>query len=281
MRAAAATVVDWLPLARAARLPHTLSIIMTNDRRPPHEEIKQCLDELARAHIPVAEWIEDGMRWLEQGPVSRRGQIRGERNCTRHLASLHDNKDVLRVMEAAHPMLANAFAEARAGIDMMTLRLQAFLRRIRAHVDVVPDRPLYVVHVPLDDLPVVAETLAALVMERERDFAFFNMSPDFMDAALLHAELDSIEDDCEEWEGFAAAVDAKLLDWRAEATLEQHRLLTECDGFIQRLRFVQTSKRLAVAKMRDATADSVVAAKLKKLTEDMDAASDAPKSKLH
>jgi hypothetical protein len=261
--------------------PHSADHTMTNDRCPPHDEIKQCLDELARAHIPVAEWIEDGMRWLGQRQVSRRGLSRAERNCTRHLAALQDNKDVLRVMEAAYPKFSKAFAEARAGIDMMTLRLQAFLKRIRAHVDVEPDRPVYVVHAPLDDVSMVAETLASLVMEQERDFTFFSMSPDFMDAALLHAELDSIEDGCDELDEFAAAVEAKVLDWRAEATPEQHRLLTECERLVQRLRFVQTSKRQAVAKLRDATVDGLVAAKLKKLTEDMDAASGADASKLN
>lgn len=276
-------IVDCRPLARATSLPHTVSTnAMTNDRRPPHDDIKQCLDELACAHIPVVEWIEDGLRWLDQRQVSRRALNKAERNCNRHLAALQDNKDILRAMEVAYPGFGPAFAEARASVDVMTLRLQAFLKRIRTHVDVVPDQPVYVVHVPLDELPVVAETLAALVMEQEEGFAFFNMSPGFMDAALLHAELDSIEDGCDELEEFAVAVEAKLLDWRAEATPEQQRLLTECDGLVQRLRFVQTSKRQAVAKLRDATVDSVVAAKLKKLAEETsDTASGAAVSKLH
>ena len=252
---------------------------MTYEKRPLHEEVKECLDELARAHVPVLEWLEEGLRWLDTGEVSPRQLAKAECNCTRHVASLQDAKEVLRIMERTYPGFAASFEEARAGIEIMTLRLQSFLQRIRSHKPVGPDRPLYVVDVPLDELPDVVNAYTAVVEEQERDFAFFGMAPEFMDSALLHAELDSIEDGCEEHEGLAEALETKVAAWRVKASVEQGRLLSICEKLAQRLRFVQMSKREAVAKLRESTADAVVAAKLRRLVEEAD--DDALATKLH
>ena len=232
-------------------------------------DIEQCLDELARAHGPVVKWLERGLLWLDEEQVFRRDLSKAERNCERHLAALQDNRDVLHLTESRYPQFRQAFVEARAKIDMVGLRLQAFLKRIRAHKTVLPDPPLYVVDEAIEDLPIVVAAYEVFVQEQECSFAFFNMSPDFLDSALLHAELDAIEDGCEECEGLAEALEARVSVWRTEATGEQERLLRTCDGLIQRLRFAQASKRQAVAKLRETTGEVVVAAKLKKLADDI------------
>ena len=243
---------------------------MKAETRPLHADIKKCLDELARAHCPVAEWVEAGLQWLERGEVSSRELARADRNCTRHLASLQDVKDVLHLMEARYQGCAASFVQARADADALVQRLQTFLHCIRAQKVLVPDRPLYVVHVALVELPEVVNAYTAIVEEQERAFTFFGMAPEFMDSALLNAELDALEDDCEEYEGLAEALETKVALWRCEATPEQARMLHVCGSLVQRLRFVQRSKRQTVAKLRDATADAIVAAKLKKLVEETD-----------